>query len=309
MRVNRVAMLALVTGLLAATPAFAQVDLSGNWAARLHEDWIERAPGPDPVDYLGLPISEEGRLRALTYTAAAISQPDRQCLYYPPHYVVIGPQGFKVWSEADAATGRTIAWKIAGVIDRSPITIWMDGRPHPSPNAPHTFAGFTTGVWEGNTLATYTTHVKEGFLRRNGVPMSDETTFTMHISRYGNTLTIVAILEDPIDLTEPHILSRSWQLDETVEMPPTPDPCVPEVEVPQAEGAVAHILPGQNPAVGEVTALYRIPLPAVLGGAQTMYPEFRKTLKDGYVRPDRCIRYCCGPGNTAGPGCITGGAR
>jgi hypothetical protein len=46
-----------------------------------------------------------------------------------------------------------------------------------------------------------------------------------------------------------------------------------------------------------------------MGGAQTMYPEYRKTLKGRYVPPAMCVRYCCGPGTTAGPGCITGGAR
>ena len=66
MRLDTLTMTVLVATVLAAAPAFAQVDLSGNWAVRNHEDWMERAPGPDPVDYLGLPINEEGRSRALT---------------------------------------------------------------------------------------------------------------------------------------------------------------------------------------------------------------------------------------------------
>jgi hypothetical protein len=56
--------------------------------------------------------------------------------------------------------------------------------------------------------------------------------------------------------------------------------------------------------------MYHIPVEAVLGGAETMYPEFRKRLKDKYVAPEKCVRYCCGfgprGGNTAGLGCITG---
>ena len=35
----------------------------------------------------------------------------------------------------------------------------------------------------------------------------------------------------------------------------------------------------------EVTEKYNIPLDAVLGGPDTMYPEYRKTLKDAYVLP------------------------
>ena len=144
-------------------------------------------------------------------------------------------------------------------------------------------------MWEGDTLTSYTTHIKEGFLRRNGVPTSDQTTFNLYITRYGGTLTITAVIDDPIYLSEPHILSRNWQLDPTVEMPPTPDPCVPEVEVPQAEGAVAHLLPGRNPFVDEVTKIYNIPREAVMGGAHTMYPEYRKdTERD--VRGSRDLR-------------------
>src|SRR4029079_4751643 len=58
----------VLASLLAAAPAFAQggvqelqarlqgtvIDLSGTWANRLHEDWIERAPGPAIGDYTGL---------------------------------------------------------------------------------------------------------------------------------------------------------------------------------------------------------------------------------------------------------------
>ena len=48
---------------------------------------------------------------------------------------------------------------------------------------------------------------------------------------------------------------------------------------------VPHYLPGQNPNVEEMTKLWGIPVEAVKGGAETMYPEYRKKLKDTYVRP------------------------
>src|SRR5436309_2221483 len=172
---------------LTSVQALAQVDLSGNWVSRQHEDWQDRGPGPEVVDYLGLPINDDARARALSYQTAQQSMPERQCLYYPPQYVVIGPQGIRIWAETDPVSGRNLAWKISGAIDRAPLTIWLDGRPHPPRDAVHPFAGFTTGVWEGNTLTAYTTHVKEGFIRRNGVPTSDQATVTSHITRHANT--------------------------------------------------------------------------------------------------------------------------
>jgi hypothetical protein len=299
---------------LMAVPAFAQVDLSGNWVARAHEDWEERGPGPEVVDYLGLPINEEARSRALAYSASALSLPERQCLYYAPHYVVIGPFGLKIWSESDPVTGRILTWKIGGVLDRAIIAIWMDGRPHPSEEALHTFAGFTTGVWEGNTLTTYTTHYKEGYLRRNGVPTSDRSTFTMHFTRHGDTLTVTALIKDPVYLTAPFVISRSWQLDPTADISQFPPPCVPEAELAdlRGEGQVPHYQPGENPFVNDLINLYHIPLHAVMGGAATMYPEFRRTLKGTYSPPEKCTRYCCGWGPAVQPGeprlnCISDG--
>jgi hypothetical protein len=310
---KRIAILAFAVVTVSA-PAFAQVDLAGHWVAKQHEDWEERGPGPEIVDYLGMPVNDEARSRALAYSTSALSLPERQCLYYAPHYVAIGPFGLEIWADTDPNTGRVVSWNIGAVIDRAIITIWMDDRPHPGPNAVHTFGGFTTGKWEGNTLVAYTTHYKEGYLRRNGVPTSDQSTFTMFISRHGDTLTMLQLVEDPVYLTEPFAISRSWQLDPKGNLTRVPAPCVPEAELADltGDGRVPHYLPGKNPFVGEMTKLYNLPVKTVMGGAETMYPEYRKTLRDTYTPPKVCTRYCCGwagATNQTAPGlqCITGG--
>src|SRR5262245_39854021 len=98
MMTKRIA-LALIAALLVSAPAFAQVDLAGHWASRQHEDWEERGPGPEIVDYLGLPLNDEARSRALSYNTAQLSEPERQCLYYGPQYTVIGPFGLEIWAD------------------------------------------------------------------------------------------------------------------------------------------------------------------------------------------------------------------
>ena len=47
--------------------------------------------------------------------------------------------------------------------------------------------------------------------------------------------------------------------------------------------------------MNEVTEHYNIPLEAVVGGPETMYPEYRKTLKDKYVMPPPCKEGCGRP--------------
>jgi len=49
------------------------------------------------------------------------------------------------------------------------------------------------------------------------------------------------------------------------------------------------------PAVREVLGRFAA-LEAALGGAQTIYPEYRKRLTETYKQPTMCTRYCCGAG-------------
>lgn len=277
------------------------IDLAGSWGARVDEDLLERNIGPDAVDYLGLPLSEEGRAKALSHSDTVLSMVERQCLYYPPHYLVLGAQGFRMWSESDPVTGQIVAWRIGGASTRAPITIWMDGRARPSEDARHPIEGFTTGAWDGDVLRTFTTHVKAGYLRRNGTPSSDALTMTMFFARHDDVLTITAFIEDPINLTVPYVLSRDFQLQD-LSIPPTPEPCVPGVELDRPLGDVVHYLPGKNPFVDEMTTMYGIPREAVMGGEVTLYPEYREKVRPVYVAPQRCVRYCC-----TLAGCTTGG--
>ena len=57
---------------------------------------------------------------------------ERQCEGWPPFYFVQGPFGLKIWSDTDPVKGTTISYTIGAWEDRAPMTIWMDGRPHPS---------------------------------------------------------------------------------------------------------------------------------------------------------------------------------
>lgn len=46
---------------------WAQAELSGSWAARNHADALKRGLGPYALEYTGLPINNEARLKALSY--------------------------------------------------------------------------------------------------------------------------------------------------------------------------------------------------------------------------------------------------
>jgi hypothetical protein len=258
-----------------AAPAGAQVDFSGEWAPRFHEDQPERVPGPDLGDYLGIPISDAARLRGEAWDASIMTLPEWQCRPHSADYIWRGPSPLRVWKEVDPVSREVTAFHAEWLrsVDRP---IYLDGRPHPSEHAPHTWAGFSTATWNGNVLTVKTTHLKEGYLRRNGLPRSDKATLTEHWIRNGTYLTIVAIVDDPVYLTEPFIRTTDYELDLKQRIPPYPCAVVEEVDRPK--GVVPHHLPGTNPYLGEFAAVHSLPIEATKGGAETMYPEYRAKL-------------------------------
>lgn len=314
MLMNRITLTRVVTFVCAlvafAVPAFAQVDLNGSYSTRMYEDYIERGPGEFMGNFTGMPLSDEGRAKALLYTSNQPSTYERQCLPQSAGVFQYRPVGFRIWSEL-AADGSVLAWVIGGDNLRNDIRIWMDGRPHPSPNALHLAGGFAAGKWEGDTLTARLTHLKTAWIRRGvGIPASDDTTITMHITRREDLLTITTIQEDPYYLTEPHVVSRVWQWNPRGTGADRPI-CNTANEIPRLEdtGIVPHYLPGQNPEEDYMVRTFNLPKEAAMGYAETLYPEYRKKIRSTYVPPAECATrapgYCCGWIETQG---LPGGA-
>jgi len=275
---------------LAITPAFAQNDFSGSWAAIYHEDTIERIPGPELGDYTGLPLNEAGRMRAETWDADRISVvQEYQCRPHSADYALRGLAPLRITAEYDEQTQRIVAFQTYIGAYENRRSIYLDGRPHPDALAAHTFQGFSTGVWEGNMLTVTTTHLKPNYIRRNGIPRSAKATLTEHWTRHGDYLTIVSVLEDPAFLTEPLVRSQTWFLDPGQRVGLFPCEYLPEV--PREAGFVPHYLPGANPWLKEYVDWYRVPVEGARGGAETLYPEFRSKMPKVAPR-DRCERFC-----------------
>ena len=276
-------LIALVFLLLATTSptASAQADLTGIWQPRFHEDFPERIPGPELGDYLGLPINNSARRWAESWDPSRITLPEEQCRVHTSPYIHRGPLNMRIWSEKDEKTQQITAIKIYISTYEQTRTIWMDGREHPGPNAPHTWMGFSTGTWNGDMLTVTTTHIKQNWHRRNGVPQSDRTTMTDHFIRTGEVLTHVTVTTDPVFLTEPLVKSQNFVLSPR-ELPQTNWlwVCQPVVEIAdRPEGEVPAYLPGENPFLDEFRKRHNIPEVASRGGAETMYPEFAAKLK------------------------------
>ena len=315
-RLTRVVLAVTVVAalMLSASPAAAQADIVGFWNQPARgsvlgpgiaaifgfvEDSTERADGPALVDYLGIPINEEARARALAYDSALLGVPEHVCMRHPSQYSYWGPANLRVAAQLDSSLS-VVSYTIGGTLRRADRTIWMDDRPHPSRYTPHTWAGFTTGRWEGTTLVTTTTHLKWGWVRRNGTPSSDQATVVTYYTRNGEILTVTWIVYDSLYLTEPYIKSADFitspQGVSTASFAVDPADgggsffaqCFPREEIARDNlHYTPHYLPGENPFVGEVTGALGVSVEATLGGAKTAYPEYRDQLPAVNVDPRR----------------------
>jgi glyoxylase-like metal-dependent hydrolase (beta-lactamase superfamily II) len=256
------------------------VDLSGSWTLTASQDANLGTAAGAVADYGGIPINEASRIYALAWSASRMTLRQEQCAGYVPPYFYYNIGNFRFWQERDPHTQSLVAIKMYGQITEGTRTIWMDGRPHPPPYAAHTWAGFSTGKWEGNVLSVYTTHIKRGFVRANGLVQTDEATLREHFVRHGDLITYFAVTTDPAYIAEP--------LSKTVTMQRfTRDPNAwlyacddGEQIVDRPPDQVPSYLYGQNPYLREYSVKNQLPLLGALGGPETMYPEFKTKIKD-----------------------------
>jgi hypothetical protein len=263
----------------ASRPAFAQLSLVGDWGPRMHEDQPDRGPGPELGDYTGLPITDGARLAGDSWDAARLTLREHQCKVHISPYIYHGPLQVRISEVKDPFTQQVVAIKNYISTYEQERTIWMDGRPHPPEWVPHTWMGFSTGKWEGDILTVYTTHIKQEWIRRNGIPNSEKSSMIEHFIRHGKIMTHLVQWTDPVYLTEPLVRSDDFMLNERgIGNWLWPCEYVDEI-ADRPHSAVPHYLPGKSPFLGDFARKYGIPLEAAHGGAETTRPEYLQRLR------------------------------
>ncbi|MSO30535.1 MAG: hypothetical protein EXQ48_06250 [Acidobacteria bacterium] len=291
--IQRGCLLAMI--LAAPALASAQIEIAGDWdqpmpnagfGAGFQEETQDRGGGPDLGDYAGLPINDAARYKASHYSPSWLTVPEHQCLPHPSTYQYRSPGGLSLVKVYDQVTQRLVAFNVYGSYGLA-RTIWMDNRPRPPANAPHTYNGFSLGHWDGDDLVVDTTHIKYGFIRRNGVSHSDRVRMIEHFIRHDNVLTIMTAVYDPIYYDEPFVRSSDYKVNvgantRLLEFGGFVDggngevyyKCAPVDEVDTDRWRVPHYLPGTNSELNMFSKGHNVPLEAALGGTHTMYPEY-----------------------------------
>jgi hypothetical protein len=198
--------------------AAAPVDLTGYWVAIVTEDWRYRMVTPPRGDYASVPINAEGKKVADTWDPAKDEAAGEQCRSYgAPAIMRVPGRVHLVWADDNTLRVDTDA----GTQTR---LFHFDGKA-PAAGAPQ-WQGFSAAKWDipgggrganrGGSLKVVTTHIRPGYLRRNGVPYSADAVLTEFYSRTmepngDSWLIVTTIVEDPKYLTQPFITSTHFR--------------------------------------------------------------------------------------------------
>jgi len=282
-------LLVLAGVVLAAAPAWAQParqqippDIAGEW--RLDNNEEDTTAQPPLGDYTGIPFNDAGRMRSETTAESIWGTPEYQCRPHSAPHQWRGLGGARILKEQDPLTREVRAYHIQFMrsLDRP---VFMDGRPHPPAWAPHSWTGFSTGEWMGNTLKITTTHLKDGYLKRGGPQTSDMYTMTEFLTRHGDTLTIVTYVDDPIYQDQPYVQSTTYTYDPTASV--NFETCNGSAFAENGGSDrhhVPHFLPGQNTALDDwLKQDDWVPQAAARGGVKTLFPEYRSTFTGAKV--------------------------
>jgi hypothetical protein len=278
--------LALATPALAQTPTLATgpiIDILGQWsgtAGTMEEQPLRGDPGVEVGEFVGMPINEAARVAGNAWQPTWGSLPEWQNRPHPVTYSMRAPSGnFRMTAEMDPIYQNIIAYRIDGLFGRADRVIYMDGRPRPSKYAEHKYQGFSLGAWENGVLKVVTTHIKTGFIHRNGLPTSPYAVVTEYFVPHGTEwMTHFYVVDDPIFLTEPLIRTTSYRrapLQNTGRA--LPSEVVEELATLKRGEVPQYPFGTQRTDFAETRG---IPLEAAMGGAQTALPEYQKRLQE-----------------------------
>jgi len=212
----------------ATTPAnprqAAPIDLTGQWVAIVNEDWRWRMVTPPKGDYASVPLNDEGRRVADQWDPAQ----DGACEAYGAAALLRMPTRLRIrWDgderlvvESDA--GRQVrnlnfgasASAAAPSLQGQSIARWVTPpRPAGGPGLAGAGGGATRA---GGYLDVKTTSLAAGWLRRNGVPYSEDAVVTEYFARFAapngdEWLMVTTIVDDPRYLTQRYITSSHFR--------------------------------------------------------------------------------------------------
>jgi hypothetical protein len=188
--------------------ASAPMDMTGYWVAYVTEDWRFRMVTPRKGDYQSVPMTEEARKLADAWDPAADEAAGNQCKAYGAPAIMRAAARFHItWQ--DENTLRIDS-------DAGTQTRLLHFEPAPSAGE-RTWQGVSTAQWQKPaSLKVATTNLRPGYLRKNGVPYSENAAVTEYfdlapLPAGGQLLMVTTIVDDARFLQLPFIVSSQFK--------------------------------------------------------------------------------------------------
>jgi hypothetical protein len=242
-------MAAGVQAQLPPTPGAAQklapIDLTGTWVSVVTEDWRFRMVTPPPKDYASVPLNAAARAVADKWDPAADEAAGNACKSYGAGNIMRVPGRLHISWQDDTTL------KIETDAGQQTRLLHFTGTPGGDPS----WQGYSQASWEvaggnafggggggrggaggggggaggrggaaggppppprGGSLKVVTTRLKEGYLRKNGVPYSENATVTEYFDRHSEAngdewFTVTTIVDDPKYLAQTFITSTHFK--------------------------------------------------------------------------------------------------
>lgn len=212
--------------------AAAQVDLTGYWVALVTEDWLWRMITAPRGDATSVPLSFQGQQAAAQWDPARDAANGEACRPFGAAGLMRMPVRLHItWEDANTLRIDT---------DAGQQTRLLHFGSSASPDAERSWQGFTQASWTVPTgggfdlraaisgqaaaprtgppmgsIKAVTTNMRSGYLRKNGIPYSENAVLTEYFSRveaFGNAyLTVLTIVNDPANLSSEFVISSQFK--------------------------------------------------------------------------------------------------
>ncbi len=202
----------------------APIDLTGYWTAVVTQDWRWRMVTPKKGDFPGIPLNPEGRKLANAWDPAKDEASGDQCKAYGAAGIMRMPTRLHItWQDdntlridTDAGTQTSLVPfsrlkdrnRRSAVARHRPAAQWEFVRTKIPPHMP--------GPIHGGSLKVVTTHMRPGYLRKNGVPYSANAVLTEYFDVTSEpngwqSILLTTIIEDPQYLTQSILLNTNFR--------------------------------------------------------------------------------------------------
>jgi hypothetical protein len=191
--------------------AMAPIDLTGYWVSVVTEDWRWRMVAPPKGDYTSVPMTPEARKVADTWDVSK----DGSCMAYGAAGLLRNPTRLRISWESDTVLRIETD---AGVQTRRLV---FD---RTQPSGARSLQGFSLAEWEraggrgaqGGALKVTTSNMTGGWVRKNGVPYSENTVLTEYYDVFtapngDDWFNVTTIVDDPRYFTQRFVTSTHFK--------------------------------------------------------------------------------------------------